>query len=120
VGLRALAPRTGDSVALTAAFAARTAGGGCAQICARVVSTWARSCLSGTNALTSLLREIGGAVLLTHSQSSVFGFQLCDREPSLVEAHITVEPNGPPFYDVAHVGPPTGIRPCQKRAGPGD
>ncbi|HJP80211.1 MAG TPA: hypothetical protein VJ914_38420 [Pseudonocardiaceae bacterium] len=59
-----------------------------------------------TNALTSLLRKIGGAVLLTHSQSSVFGFQLCDREPSLVDAHITVEPNGPPFYDLAHTGAP--------------
>lgn len=59
-----------------------------------------------TNALIFLLREIGGAVLLTHSQASVFGFQVCDREPSLVDSHITVEPNGPPFYDVANVGAP--------------
>ena len=59
-----------------------------------------------TAALGQLLRRIGPAVLVTHSQASVFGFQLCDREPGLVTAHLTIEPNGPPFYDVSHVGAP--------------
>lgn len=59
-----------------------------------------------TVALSALFHHIGSAVLLTHSQASAFGFQLCDREPGLVKAHVTVEPNGPPFYDVIHVGEP--------------
>jgi hypothetical protein len=53
-------------------------------------------------ALEVLLEDIGGAVLLTHSQASVFGFGLCDRRPDLVLAHITVEPNGPPFFDLSY------------------
>jgi pimeloyl-ACP methyl ester carboxylesterase len=53
-------------------------------------------------ALEALLDDIGGAALLTHSQSSAFGFGLSDRRPDLVLAHITVEPNGPPFFDLSY------------------
>jgi len=47
----------------------------------------------------ALLEKIGPAIVLTHSQSGVFGFKLADARPDLVKAHIAVEPNGPPFYD---------------------
>jgi pimeloyl-ACP methyl ester carboxylesterase len=52
----------------------------------------------------ALLEKIGPAIVLTHSQSGVFGFKLADARPDLVKAHIAVEPNGPPFYDVEFRG----------------
>jgi pimeloyl-ACP methyl ester carboxylesterase len=52
----------------------------------------------------ALLEKIGPAIVLTHSQSGVFGFKLADARPDLVKAHIAVEPNGPPFYDIAFSG----------------
>lgn len=55
-------------------------------------------------ALDALLEKIGPAILLTHSQAGVFGFAACDRRPDDVKAHIAVEPNGPPFFDVAFKG----------------
>ena len=48
----------------------------------------------------ALLEKIGPAIVLTHSQSGVFGFKLADSRPDLVKAHVAVEPNGPPFYDI--------------------
>jgi pimeloyl-ACP methyl ester carboxylesterase len=50
------------------------------------------------------LEKIGPAILLTHSQAGVFGWKLSDARPDLVKAHIAVEPNGPPFYDVSFLG----------------
>ena len=52
----------------------------------------------------ALLEKVGPAIVLTHSQSGVFGFKLADARPDLVKAHIAVEPNGPPFYDVDFKG----------------
>jgi len=52
----------------------------------------------------ALLEKIGPSILLTHSQSSVFGWKLTDARPDLVKAHIAVEPNGPPFFDGKFVG----------------
>jgi len=52
----------------------------------------------------ALLEKIGPAIVLTHSQSGVFGFKLADTRPDLVKAHIAVEPNGPPFYDIDFKG----------------
>jgi pimeloyl-ACP methyl ester carboxylesterase len=52
----------------------------------------------------ALLEKIGPAILLTHSQAGVFGWKLSDAKPELVKAHVAVEPNGPPFYDVSFVG----------------
>ena len=52
----------------------------------------------------ALLEKIGPAILLTHSQAGVFGWKLADARPDLVKAHIAVEPNGPPFYDVNFLG----------------
>ncbi len=52
----------------------------------------------------ALLERVGPAILLTHSQSGVFGWKLADMRPDLVKVHVAVEPNGPPFYDVNFVG----------------
>jgi len=52
----------------------------------------------------ALLERTGPAIVLTHSQSGVFGFKLADARPDLVKAHVAVEPNGPPFYDIAFSG----------------
>jgi pimeloyl-ACP methyl ester carboxylesterase len=52
----------------------------------------------------ALLERIGPAIVLTHSQSGVFGWKISDARPDLVKAHIAVEPNGPPFYDVSFLG----------------
>ncbi|MEV1293399.1 hypothetical protein [Pseudonocardia sp. NPDC049635] len=70
-----------------------------------------------TRALTELFDSIGGAVLLTHSQASVFGFQLCDHEPDLVHKHITIEPNGPPFHDIEPI-PSARVDDAGDRAAP--
>lgn len=55
-------------------------------------------------ALLALLERVGPAVLLTHSQSGVFGWKIGNDRPDLVRAIVAVEPNGPPFYDPSFVG----------------
>lgn len=52
----------------------------------------------------ALLEKIGPSIVLTHSQSGVFGFKIADARPDLVKAHVAVEPNGPPFYDIEFKG----------------
>jgi len=47
----------------------------------------------------ALLRKIGPAILLTHSRSGPFGWEISDDVPELVKGIIAVEPNGPPFYN---------------------
>ena len=49
----------------------------------------------------ALLRRIGPAILLTHSRSGPFGWEIADDAPELVKAIVAVEPNGPPFYGAA-------------------
>ena len=44
-----------------------------------------------------LLKEIGPAILLTHSQSGPFGWLLADACPGLVKGVMALEPSGPPF-----------------------
>ncbi len=55
-------------------------------------------------ALGALLDRIGPAVLLTHGQGALFGWALSDARPDLVKAHVAIEPNGPPFFDVKFRG----------------
>ncbi|MCJ2055045.1 alpha/beta hydrolase [Methylobacterium sp. J-048] len=55
-------------------------------------------------ALVALLEKIGPAILLTHGQGALFGWAASDARPDLVKAHVTVEPNGPPFFDVQFRG----------------
>jgi pimeloyl-ACP methyl ester carboxylesterase len=55
-------------------------------------------------ALIALLEKIGPAILLTHSQSGVFGWKVADLRPELVKGLVAVEPNGPPFYDLTFRG----------------
>ncbi len=46
---------------------------------------------------TALLDKIGPAILVTHSQSGLFGWLLADKRPKLVKGILAIEPNGPPF-----------------------
>ncbi|WP_050736062.1 alpha/beta hydrolase [Methylobacterium sp. ARG-1] len=55
-------------------------------------------------ALVALLEKIGPAILLTHGQGALFGWAASDVRPDLVKAHVSVEPNGPPFFDVQFRG----------------
>ena len=58
----------------------------------------------------ALLDKIGPAILVTHSQSGHFGWQMADARPSLVKAIVAVEPGGPPFVGMDTVGPPDYFR----------
>jgi pimeloyl-ACP methyl ester carboxylesterase len=49
----------------------------------------------------ALLRRIGPAILLTHSRSGPFGWEIANDVPQLVKGIVAVEPNGPPFYGAA-------------------
>ena len=46
----------------------------------------------------ALLRKIGPAILLTHSRSGDFGWEIADDAPELVKGIVSVEPWGPPCY----------------------
>lgn len=52
----------------------------------------------------ALLDQIGPAIVLTHSQSGPFGWLIADRRPDLIKALLSIEPNGPPFYEVEFQG----------------
>lgn len=54
----------------------------------------------------ALLDAIGPAILLTHSQSGPFGWLIADARPDAVKAILAIEPNGPPFKDIAFEGAP--------------
>ena len=45
----------------------------------------------------ALLDRIGPAILLTHSQSGLFGWVIAEARPLLVKGIIAIEPSGPPF-----------------------
>ncbi|MBI3964867.1 MAG: hypothetical protein HY329_04445 [Chloroflexi bacterium] len=50
-----------------------------------------------TNAIVELIDKIGPIVIVNHSFSSAFGWQIADKRPGHVVAIIAVEPSGPPF-----------------------
>ena len=52
-------------------------------------------------AAVALLRRIGPAVIMTHSRSGSFGWEIGDDAPELVKGIIAVEPSGPPFYNAS-------------------
>ena len=54
----------------------------------------------------ALLDKIGPAILLTHSQSGPFGWEIADSRPQLVKGVVAIEPNGPPFYETSVIGAP--------------
>ncbi len=64
-------------------------------------------------ALAALLKRIGPAIVLTHSRSGAFGWEVADDVPELVKGIIAAEPNGPPFYNVPpfSTGDPASARP---------
>ncbi|KAL1990967.1 hypothetical protein VTN49DRAFT_5471 [Thermomyces lanuginosus] len=47
-----------------------------------------------------LLDKIGPAVVITHSQGGLYGWQWADNRPDKVKALIQIEPKGPPFREV--------------------
>lgn len=49
---------------------------------------------------SALLRKIGPAVLISHSQGGLIPWAIADVVPSLVKAIVSIEPTGPPFEDV--------------------
>jgi pimeloyl-ACP methyl ester carboxylesterase len=55
----------------------------------------------------AILDRIGPAIIVTHSMSGSYGWQIADARPTLVKGLIEVEPSGPPFYDVVNIAPPT-------------
>jgi pimeloyl-ACP methyl ester carboxylesterase len=55
----------------------------------------------------ALLDRIGPAIVMTHSQSGVFGFLMADARPRLVKAVVTIEGGGVP-YATPLVGPLLG------------
>ncbi len=59
---------------------------------------------------TALLDRIGPAILLTHSQSGAFGWQIADARPGLVRAIVAIEPALSPTVPPMGPGvPPFGI-----------
>ena len=58
----------------------------------------------------ALLDKIGPAIVIGHSQSGNFLWILADTRPKLVLGMVGLEPGGPPFYDVTHIGPPEWFR----------
>ena len=54
----------------------------------------------------ALLDRIGAAILLTHSQSGPFGWQIADARPKLVKGILAIEPSGPAFHEAALTGAP--------------
>jgi pimeloyl-ACP methyl ester carboxylesterase len=58
----------------------------------------------------ALLDRIGPAILLTHSQSGAFGWQIADARPHLVKAILAIEPAIKPVVAAdGTVSPPYGI-----------
>ena len=53
-----------------------------------------------SDGLIALIDKIGPAIVMTHSQSGAMGWPVADARPEQVKAVITVEPSGPPFYNV--------------------
>lgn len=50
-------------------------------------------------ASTELLKKIGPAILVTHSQAGPFGWIIADANPKLVRGIVALEPSGPPFHE---------------------
>ena len=51
------------------------------------------------NVAKELLDKTGPAILLTHSQSGPFGWNIADAFPDLVKGIVALEPSGPPFSE---------------------
>jgi pimeloyl-ACP methyl ester carboxylesterase len=47
-------------------------------------------------ALSALLDKIGPAIIMTHSQSGPFGWEIAEKRPTLVKAILAAEPSGLP------------------------
>jgi pimeloyl-ACP methyl ester carboxylesterase len=54
----------------------------------------------------ALLDRIGPSILIGHSQGGPLVFTIADARPKLAKAVLAIEPNGPPFQEAVHTGPP--------------
>jgi pimeloyl-ACP methyl ester carboxylesterase len=66
---------------------------------------------AAVDGVLSLLREIGPAILLTHSQGGPRGWLAADTAPELVKGILAVEPTGGPFYMSARLTGAQGLGP---------
>jgi pimeloyl-ACP methyl ester carboxylesterase len=60
--------------------------------------------LAFRHAGAALLRRVGPAYLVTHSQSGPIGWHLADECPDLILGIVALEPRGPPFTSVQNIG----------------
>lgn len=65
--------------------------------------------LLNQHAGVQLLKRIGPAIIVTHSQSGPMGWLIADALPTHVKAILALEPNGPPFFDVQFTAQPTRV-----------
>jgi pimeloyl-ACP methyl ester carboxylesterase len=69
------------------------------EFCKQLVPRWVSSDDAIIKAYIEYLDRVGPSILLTHSQSGIFGFKVAAARPNLVKAIVAVEPA---------VTPPTG------------
>jgi pimeloyl-ACP methyl ester carboxylesterase len=65
---------------------------------------------AAATAIVSLLREIGPAILLAHSQGAPRAWRVADTVPDLVKGIVAVEPMGRPFYWTSELAPLFGVQ----------
>jgi hypothetical protein len=58
------------------------------------------------DAIVALLDRLGPSIVLVHSQSGLYPWQVTQRRPNLVKAIVALEPSGPPVHDVDFHGAP--------------
>jgi pimeloyl-ACP methyl ester carboxylesterase len=62
------------------------------------------------DAAIALLDKIGPAIVMTHSQSGSYGWNILDARPNLVKALVQVEPTFAPVHDIEFIGAPDYFR----------
>ena len=62
-------------------------------------------------AIVALLKAIGPAILLTHSQGAPRGWRAADAAPDLVKGVLAIEPMGRPFYWTSELAAVFGLPP---------
>jgi pimeloyl-ACP methyl ester carboxylesterase len=79
------------------------------QFMKQVVPRWGSNDQATLAAYDALLRRVGPAVVMTHSQSGAFGFNAALRAPNLVPGVVAIEPSGAPDPDTVDVSAVRGI-----------
>ena len=66
------------------------------QFAKQIVPRWGSNDAPTRAAYDALIRKVGPAVIMTHSQGGAFGFHAARQAPDLVRAVISIEPSGAP------------------------